>query len=152
MDREATLEFVKKYTADILSFFGENADIEVSVRDDVIEVNVPIVTNSSILIGRGAETLRSIQFMISTVLRNKGAALQRVNLDIADYKKQRADRLAVKAKEWARRVVETGEARREALNPADRRIVHQAVSDIEGVQTYSEGEGRDRAIVIAPAK
>ena len=149
MDTEATLEFIKKYTADILSFFGENVDVSVSLRDDVAEVSVPAVASSSILIGRNADTLRSIQFILSTVLRNNNAAIQRVNLDIADYKKQRAQRLAEKAQEWARTVVETGVSRKEVLNPADRRIVHQAVSEMDGVKTYSEGEGRDRAIVIA---
>ena len=151
MNREETIAFVTKYTSDILSFFEENVEPIVTVRDDVLEISVPTVSSSSLLIGRNAETLRSFQFMISTVLRNKGAELQRVNLDIADYKKQRADRLATQAVEWAKRVVETGEPRREVLNPADRRIVHQAVSEVAGVKTFSEGEGRDRAIVIALA-
>ncbi len=150
MDKDATVAFVEKYTADILSFFGENVDVNVSVRDDVLEVSVPSIGSSSLLIGRNADTLRSLQFILSTVLRNKDAAYQRVNLDIADYKKQRAERLASKVHEWVKQVQETGVARTESLNPADRRIVHHVASEYSDVKTYSEGEGRDRTITIAP--
>ena len=149
MNRDESLEFVKKYTADILSFFGENVDVEVSTRDDVIEVNVPVTTNSSILIGRNADTLRSLQFILSTVLRNKNAELQRVNLDISNYKKQRAERLAEKVREWVGVVRNTGTPRTESLNAADRRIVHHVVSEFEDMKTFSEGEGKDRTITIA---
>lgn len=148
MDKNETLEFAKKYIADVLSFFGENVDPQVTLRDDVIEISVTTGSSNSVLIGRNAETLRSLQFLLSTILRNKGAALQRVNLDIADYKKQRSERLAAQVKEWAGVVLETGTPRTEALNPADRRIVHHVVSEIDGLTTVSEGEGRERTITI----
>lgn len=148
MDKNETLEFAKKYIADVLSFFGENVNPEVSLRDDVIEISVTTGSSNSVLIGRNAETLRALQFLLSTILRNKDAALQRVNLDIADYKKQRAERLAAQVKEWAVVVLETGQPRTEALNPADRRIVHHVISEIDGLKTASEGEGRERTITI----
>ncbi len=148
MNKDETLEFAKKYIADVISFFGENVDPVVSLRDDVIEISVTTVTSNSVLIGRNAETLRSLQFLLSTILRNKNAEIQRVNLDIADYKKQRAERLASQVKEWAAVVLETGTPRTEPLNAADRRIVHHVVSEIEGLKTVSEGEGRERTITI----
>ena len=148
MNKDETLEFAKKYIADVISFFGENVDPVVSLRDDVIEISVTTVTSNSVLIGRNAETLRSLQFLLSTILRNKNAEIQRVNLDIADYKQQRAERLASQVKEWAAVVLETGTPRTEPLNAADRRIVHHVVSEIEGLKTVSEGEGRERTITI----
>ena len=148
MNKDETLEFAKKYIADVISFFGENVDPVVSLRDDVIEISVTTANSNSVLIGRNAETLRSLQFLLSTILRNKNAEIQRVNLDIADYKKQRAERLASQVKEWAAAVLETGTPRTEPLNAADRRIVHYVVSEIEGLKTVSEGEGRERTITI----
>ena len=148
MNKDETLEFAKKYIADVISFFGENVDPVVSLRDDVIEISVTTANSNSVLIGRNAETLRSLQFLLSTILRNKNAEIQRVNLDIADYKKQRAERLASQVKEWAAVVLETGTPRTEPLNAADRRIVHHVVSEIEGLKTVSEGEGRERTITI----
>lgn len=151
MNQQESVEFAQKYITDLLAFFEENVDVEVSVEDDVIEIRVPQTDSNSLLIGRGAETLRSFQYLISTVLRNKNAALTRVNLDIADYKKQRADRLAEQAREWIEEVRRTGNSHVANLNPADRRVVHQVATEFSDIKTYSEGEGRDRKIVIAQA-
>lgn len=149
MNREETIDFVKKYLEDTLSFFGVNVPVEVRVNDDVLEIDVPSSDTNSLLIGRNSETLRSLQYLISTTLRNKGAAIERVNLDIADYKKQRADQLAEKAKAWIEEVRKTGNSHIAHLNAADRRIVHQVATEYEDIQTFSEGEGRDRRLIIA---
>lgn len=149
MNREESIEFTRGYVADLLTFFGVNVDVEVSVDDDVIEVVVPSNESNSILIGRNAETLRSIQYIVSTVLRNKDAALSRVNVDIADYKKQRAERIASQAREWIEEVRRTGSSYVANLNAADRRVVHQVAKEYSDIRTQSEGEGRDRKLVIA---
>lgn len=149
MDQTASLEFAKKYLEDMLSFFGVNVEVEASVNDDVIELSVPSSEHNSILIGRGAETLRSMQYIVSTILRNQKAAIVRVNIDIADYKKQRAEKLAEKAREWIEQVRETGDSHVAHLNAADRRVVHKVASEFEDIETFSEGEGRDRRIIIA---
>ena len=151
MNQEQSVEFARKYVADLLTFFEVNVDVEVTVEDDVLEITVPSTDYNSILIGRNADTLRSLQYLVSTVLRNKDAALTRVNLDIADYKKQRADRLAVQAKEWIEEVRRTGSSHVAHLNAADRRVVHRVASEYSDISTHSEGEGRDRRIVIAQA-
>lgn len=149
MNEKETLEFVKKYTEDLLAFFEVNVEVDVQIVDDIVEVSVPSSEVNSLLIGRGAETLRSIQYLISTTLRNNSGAVERVNLDIADYKKQRADQLAEKARGWIARVRETGDSYVAHLNAADRRVVHQVATEYEDIRTFSEGEGRDRQLIIA---
>ena len=151
MNREESVEFARTYVADLLSFFEVNVSVEASVEDDVIELSVPSNEANSILIGRGAETLRSLQFLVSTVLRNKDAALTRVNLDSADYKKQRAERLAEKARGWIEEVQRTGNSHVERLNPADRRVVHKVATEYPDIKTFSTGEGIERRITIAQA-
>lgn len=151
MNREQSVEFARNYVADLLTFFGVNVTVEVSVEDDVIELSVPSTELNSLLIGRSADTLRSLQFLVSTVLRNKDAALSRVNLDIADYKKQRAERLAEKTREWIEEVRKSGTSHVERLNAADRRIVHQVAAEYADIKTFSEGEGFERRITIAQA-
>ena len=151
MNREQSVEFARNYVADLLSFFGVNVSVEASVQDDVIELSVPSTDINSLLIGRGAETLRSLQFLVSTVLRNQGAALTRVNLDIADYKRQRADRLAEQARVWIEEVRKTGSSHVERLNAADRRIVHQVAAEYSDIKTFSDGEGLERRITITQA-
>jgi spoIIIJ-associated protein len=149
MNHEASLAYAKKYLEDLLSFYGVNVDIEASIEGDVIELSVPSTESNSVLIGRNAETLRSLQYTVSTTLRNQDAALVRVNIDIADYKKQRAEKVAERAREWIEAVRKTGDSHIANLNAADRRVVHQVATEFEDIETFSEGEGRERRIIIA---
>lgn len=149
MNQQESIEFAQKYLSDVLSFFGINVDIEASVDEEVIELAVPSTDMNSLLIGRNAETLRSMQLLVSSALRSKNAELTRVNIDVADYKKQRAEKIAKQAKEWIEEVIRTGDSKVVSLNAADRRVVHHVASDYPNVQTFSEGEGRDRRLIIA---
>lgn len=149
MDQQASVNFAKKYLEDILSFFGVNLEVAATCEEEVIELSVPTSEYNSLLIGRNAETLRSIQYLISTTLRNKEAAVSRVNVDVADYKKQRAEKLAETARGWIEGVRTTGDSYVANLNAADRRIVHHVASEYDDIRTFSEGEGRDRRIIIA---
>lgn len=149
MNEGQSVEFAKKYLEDLLTFFEVNVEVETTVSEGVIELSVPDTDHNNILIGRNAENIRSMQYLISTTLRNQGAALFRVNIDIAGYKKQRAERLAVEARGWIEKVRETGDSHVAQLNAADRRVVHRVASEFEDVQTFSEGEGRERKIIIA---
>ncbi len=149
MNQQAASEFAKKYLEDLLAFFEVNVEVEAEVNEDVIELRVPSTEHNSILIGRSAETLRAMQYVISTTLRNQGAELTRVNVDIADYKRQRAEKVADQAREWIESVRKTGDSYVANLNAADRRVVHQVATEYDDIQTFSEGEGRDRRIIIA---
>lgn len=151
MDKQQSIEFARTFLQDIISFFGENIDVEAGVEGDVIELYVESSDSNSILIGRNAETLRSLQYLVSTALRNKDASLTRVNVDIADYKKQREEKIAEKARGWIEEVRATGNSHIARINAADRRIVHRVASEYSDIRTYSEGEGRDRHIIIAQA-
>jgi len=149
MDSQESLEQAKKYLADLLSFFGVNVEVEAQLEDDIIELNVPSTDINSLLIGRSAETLRSMQLLVSSMLRTHEAEVSRVNIDIADYKKQRAEKVEAQAREWIDEVLRTGDSHIAHLNAADRRVVHHVASEYPNIQTFSEGEGRDRHIVIA---
>jgi spoIIIJ-associated protein len=149
MNKEQATEYAKNYLADLLSFFGVNVDVVATTEDDVIELSVGSTELNSILIGRNAETLRSLQYLVSTVLRNQDSSIWRVNIDIADYKKQRAERIAKQAREWIEEVRRSGSSHAAHLNAADRRIVHQVATEYSDIHTFSEGEGRDRTITIA---
>lgn len=149
MNAQESVAFAKKYLEDLLTFFEVNVEIEAHLSDDVIELSVPSTDMNSVLIGRNAETLRSLQYLISTTLRNIDAEVTRVNVDVADYKKQRNERLAASAREWIESVRETGDSYVAQLNAADRRIVHHVASEYDDIRTFSEGEGRDRRIIIA---
>lgn len=149
MNQADSIEFAKKYIEDTLAFFEINIEAEVILNEDVLEITVPSSEYNSILIGRNAETLRSIQYLLSTTLRNKDSAITRVNVDIAGYKKQRAEKVAEQAREWIEAVRASGDSQVVSLNAADRRVVHQVATEFDDIQTFSEGEGRDRKLIIA---
>jgi len=149
MDQQASVDFAKEYLSDLLSFFSINVAVEAQLADDVIELKVPSTEINSLLIGRNAETLRSMQMLLSATLRSHEAAVSRVNIDIADYKKQREEKIAKQAREWIDEVLRTGDSKVVSLNAADRRIVHHVASEFENIETFSEGEGRERKIIIA---
>ena len=149
MDQQQTIEYIKKYVEDLMAFFDLNITAEVSIEGDILIVKVPSTQYNSLLIGRGAETLRSIQHLLSALLRNSNAAVERVNLDIADYKQQHAEKLTEKARGWFQEVRDTGESKTLDLNAADRWTVHHAAHDFDDIETHSEGEGRDRRLEIS---
>jgi spoIIIJ-associated protein len=149
---EEAILYAKKYLEDLLSFFGLNTDIYATTEDkEVIELNVPSTHLNGFLIGQRGDTMRALQYMISTALKNQNFVHTRVNVDVADYKKHRADRLASQAEEWFKEVRDSGKTKDlEPMNAADRRVVHKAASDF-GLETESVGEGRERHIVLKPA-
>jgi spoIIIJ-associated protein len=150
---EDSLLFAKKYLEDLLSFFGLNVDVYATSEDgEVIELNVPSTHLNGFLIGNNGDNMRSMQYLVSMALKSKEMEVTRVNVDIADYKKQRAHRLEEKAEVWLKEVKDSGvEKPLEPMNPADRRTIHKLASE-HGVETESQGEGRDRHIVLKPAK
>lgn len=152
-DIEAAIQYAKKYLEDLLSFFGLNSDVYATTEDhEVIELNVPSTHLNGFLIGQGGDTMRAIQFLVSSALRSNGYAHTRVNVDIADYKKARADQLAERAEDWIKKVQDSGEQMElNPMNAADRRIVHKVANDA-GLTTESVGEGRDRRVVLKPAE
>ena len=105
---EEAIVYAKKYLEDLLSFFGLNTDIYATSDDEVIQLNVPSTHLNGFLIGQRGENMRSLQYLVSTALKNNGYAHTRVNVDIAEYKKQRADRLRERAEEWVKKVKESG--------------------------------------------
>ena len=149
---EDSIRYAKKYLEDLLSFFGLNTDVYATSEDDVIELEIPSTHLNGFLIGQRGDTMRSMQFLVSSALKNQGYEFTRVNIDVAEYKKQRAQRLAKTAEDWIKKVKETGEAMElKPMNAADRRTVHKVAADW-GLISESAGEGRDRHIVLKIAE
>src|SRR4051812_17998815 len=140
-DVEEAILYAKKYLEDLLSFFGLNTDVYATTEDkEVIELNVPSTHLNGFLIVQHGDTARALQYVISSALKSQNFVHTRVNVDVADYKKQRAERLAKRAEEWFKEVQTSGQPKDlEPMNAADRRVVHKTASDF-GLETESVGE------------
>lgn len=150
-ETEESIRFAKKYLEDLLSFFGLNTDVYATCEEDVIELSVPSTHLNGFLIGQRGDTLRALQFMVSTALKNNEMTINRVNVDVADYKRNRRERLAEQVEKWIEDVKRSDQPMRlKPMNPADRRVVHKTAGEVGSVSTESEGEGRERHVIISP--
>ncbi len=147
---EEAIQFAKKYLEDLLSFFGLNTDVQATNDDDLIQLNIPSTHMNGFLIGQRGENMRAFQYLTSLTLKNKEYSITRINVDVAEYKKQRANRLKEKAETWVKEVKKSKIPKDlEPMNAADRRVIHQLASEY-GIKSESRGEGRDRHIVLSP--
>jgi spoIIIJ-associated protein len=120
-------------------------------EEDTIELNLE-GPDLGLLIGPKGATLLAIQDLTRTVVQRKtSAANGRIMVDVAGYRRKRKDALARFTRQVAAEVQATGTRRvLEPMSAADRKIVHDTVNGIEGVETVSEGEDPQRRVVILP--
>lgn len=127
---------------------------DIEETDEAFNVSIN-TADAGKLIGFKGESLEGLQLLVNQMLSKKGkeSEFKRVILDVEGWKKQKEEQLAVRAKEWAGEVLESKkEMELEPMSPWQRRIVHMVVQEIEGVESTSVGEGRERHLVIAPTK
>lgn len=104
-----------------------------------------------ILIGRRGDTLQALQVIAAALFHRKTGSEVRLVVDAEGYRSRRADTLTQRALQIANEVRTTGrEAVLDSLSASERRVVHLALADDPDVYTYSEGEGRERVLVISP--
>lgn len=109
--------------------------------------------DAAYLVGKHGEVLNALQYLVNVVAHRRIGTEARATLDGNDYRKRREDVLTKMASDIAAQVIERGEeAVLDALPAFERRIVHKALQEIPGIQTYSEGEEPNRRVVIAPAE
>jgi spoIIIJ-associated protein len=144
-------DLAQEYLEQLLTFFGVNAQVAVHQDDKSIELSVDSDITGR-LIGHRGETLAALQQLLNAMLRHKTDDRRFVSVDIANYKQARAEQLAEKVRKDAQTVLDTGEPRAlRPMNAAERRIVHMTLADMPELTTESEGEGRERRVVIRKA-
>jgi spoIIIJ-associated protein len=103
----------------------------------------------ALLIGRHGQTLDAIQELTRMVLGRRLDERIRVVVDVEDYRKRREGRLEARAQDLAKRVLRSGrEEELEPMNPYERKLVHDAVAQVTGVESFSRGEEPNRFVVI----
>lgn len=103
------------------------------------------------IIGKDGATLNALQYLISTILSKKKGERVRVLIDAEGYRKKRQRRIERMAEEIAAEVESSGkEVKLDPMSAADRRAVHIAIKENPNLTSYSEGEGPERRVIIAP--
>jgi spoIIIJ-associated protein len=146
--RALALEMLEK----LLSLMNLSASVE--EREPDSEGSAPVCLNISgndlgILIGRRGNTLASLQYIVFLMVSQRLKSHMPVSIDVEGYKERRKQSLTSLAQRMAERVVDTGQpVTMEPMPANERRIVHLALRDYEGVTTESVGEGEERKVTI----
>lgn len=138
----------------LVDAFGVEATVEsvTDADDDAVEVQVE-GADLGLLVGPRGNTLAAIAELTRTaVAQQHGGRLEgRLRVDIAGYRARRKEALVRFVHQVADKVKDTGApVALEPMAPPDRKIVHDAVNEIDGVHTESRGEDRRRHVVIHP--
>jgi spoIIIJ-associated protein len=129
-------------------------DAQVSVRSTENPIILAVSgQNLGVLIGRRGDNLASLQFMVNLILSKGRRQWPRVVIDVENYRARREESLRSLADRIAYRVGRNGRPfTLEAMPASDRRVIHLALRERGGIETYSIGEGVSRRVVIAPVR
>jgi spoIIIJ-associated protein len=136
----------------LLESMGMEADVEVNAVEGITYVDLWGVSSGDdmgLLIGKHGHTVDALQELLRGHVQRATGTRCVVQVDVEDYRKRRRSRIVQRAGEVARRVRKSG--RPESLEPMsayERKIVHDTVGALGGLETASEGEEPQRRVVI----
>jgi spoIIIJ-associated protein len=142
------------FLEDLLGRMGIDASVEPNLEDGTMYVDIlgsgPDDEDMALLIGRHGQTLEAFQELTRHVVMRKTGLRCRIVVDVEDYKKRQRERLVAKARDIAKRVARTGRSEElEPMTPYERKVVHDAVATVDGVESASRGEDPERRVVIS---
>jgi spoIIIJ-associated protein len=141
-----------KFTEELVRTMGFNASIRTDIDDEDVTVHIDGEGLGALVGPRGA-TIQALEEVVRAAVQHfAGGHSAWMHVDVAGYRERRRQALADFARKIAREVKDTGEERAmEPMTAADRKVVHDVIADIEGVETTSEGEEPRRRVVVLPA-
>ncbi len=143
------LEKAKAYLSAVLEKMGVQAELVVTAGAESAMIDI-VAANNGMVIGKRGETLDALQYL-SFMIANRGdKEYYRIILNSANYRERRRKTLEDLAAKIAKNVLRTGrQTALEPMNPYERRIIHSAIAEIEGVSSKSVGEEPHRKVVIS---
>lgn len=153
MTLEEQGEIGRAFLEGLLGEFGMEGSVACRVLDDETVEIAASGEDLGILVGPRGLTLSAVQDLTRAVVQRQcPSRTDRILVDVAGYRERRSAALKRFSGQIAEEVLASGQERAlEAMSPADRKSVHDAVNEIDGVVTRSEGEEPNRYIVIAPS-
>lgn len=138
------------FVAEVLSGIGIHGNMDSYREDDTIFISVT-GSDCGAAIGRHGETLEAISYMTNLIANKHSEQRVHVYLDVGGYRKHREQVIKGLADKAVSRVRRSGrKVTMEAMSPAERRIVHSYLQDVNGVTTHSEGVEPNRCVVVTP--
>jgi spoIIIJ-associated protein len=155
-DAEDQADLAAGFLDGLLDAMGLDAQVDIEVQNGVTYVEVWTDApgeDMGLLIGKKGHTLDALQELVRGYIARQGVGRCEVLVDVEDYRKRRRAQVMSRVRDAGRRVKRSG--RPEALEPMnsyERKLVHDAVGTMEGLESASEGEEPNRRVVIRPAR
>ena len=144
-------EVVDDVTKAIMSCLDVHYRLFSEEKEEATYINIETAGVDGLLIGRKGDTLNSLQHLIGRIVSRRMGGYQRLTLDVGGYLKNRQEILRQKALKAADKVKRSGkEIPLEPMKASERRIVHLALSNVDGISTYTIGDGDMRRVCISP--
>lgn len=150
---DTKLERAEAFLNKVLPYISSKpVEIKSETTEEGVRINIE-GEDINAIIGRRGETLDALQYLTGIVSAKSGEKHMRVYIDTGSYRARREETLERLAKKYAERVQKTGRSLTlEPMNPNERRIVHMVIQNIDGLESYSKGEGTARRVVITLKK
>lgn len=146
---EPKVKIARDYIKSILNAMEIDVNFSVYQNEKGAIINIESDNNGTI-IGRRGETLDSIQYLCSIIANKGDKDYFRITIDCLGYRSKRKETLQQLAVKVAKSVLRSGRSQQlEPMNPYERRVIHSAISEIEGVSSRSVGEEPYRKIIIS---
>jgi spoIIIJ-associated protein len=140
------------YLERLLDILDVDGDIDLDVEGDRASVAI-VGGNLGTLIGPDGATLEALQELTRLAVAQDTGVRSRLMLDVGGYRAKRRSDLTALAGETAQRVAQSGQPERmSAMNPFERKVVHDVIAGVGGVHSESEGEEPNRRVVVLPDK
>lgn len=148
---EDTINIIKSTTQGLIDQLGFACEIEVAQIDTLYRIHIKTADDASMLIGKHARMLGALQRVLGAMLFKACGERVDILVDVNDYRDGQKERLIGIADNIARRVIdEDRPSQMTSFSPYERRIIHEHISqNYLSLETYSEGEGKYRKLVIA---
>lgn len=142
----------QEFLSGLLERFGTPAELTVSENYEEKTINIQLNgDNMGTVIGHRGDTLDALQYLTSIVANREEEDRWRITVDTENYRAKREGTLEALAQKTAQKALKYKKAvALEPMNPHERRIIHAALQDVEGVTTYSTGSEPNRKVIVAP--
>jgi len=149
LEREG--DIAADYLEALLDIADLDGDIDIDVEGNRAAVSI-VGADLSSLVGQDGATLDALQELTRLAVQRETGVRSRLMLDVGGHRAKRREELSALGRRTAEAVLESGQPIKLAsMTPFERKVVHDAVSAVEGVVSESEGEEPNRRIVVSPA-
>jgi len=140
----------EEYITGILHGMGvSEVEMEIEEIDGVVQIQLDCGKDQGTVIGRRGETLDAIQYLTRLIINKETGDYKRVSINIGSYREKREETLKELAVKNAAKVKKYGRSvALDPMNPYERRVIHTAIQEIEGVSSHSVGNGNERKVII----